>query len=177
MIHLLKLLVMIPCTLFFLAACSDTNQPISDEDTIQKALLILVDSLDSTPIDTSALSLKIRLYVEAHSDLFFGATVAVLDSQYIVQTSPYWYRGTNGLQFVNLAADTSYHINKQDWLVKPLALGNSVWSIPYFDAGGGEIWMRTLSIPVRYNGKIIAIATTDMKTVPPKSIFRNILGD
>jgi hypothetical protein len=38
-----------------------------------------------------------------------------------------------------------------------------IWSEPYFDAGGGEIWMKTLSIPIRKNGVVIGVATTDMR--------------
>ncbi|MFN6244412.1 MAG: hypothetical protein ACK4Y8_08670 [Bacteroidota bacterium] len=39
-----------------------------------------------------------------------------------------------------------------------------MWTAPYFDAGGGNIWMKTRSVPVKVNGKIIAVATTDLPT-------------
>jgi hypothetical protein len=39
-----------------------------------------------------------------------------------------------------------------------------VWSEPYYDAGGGEAWMVTYSVPVyssRKNPRLIGVVTID----------------
>ena len=58
--------------------------------------------------------------------------------------------------------DSSYQINSQLWLREPIDGGVPIWTEPYFDAGGGDIWMKTRAVPVYINGKIKAVATTDM---------------
>jgi hypothetical protein len=52
--------------------------------------------------------------------------------------------------------------NDQLWLRQPIDSGFPIWTAPYFDAGGGNIWMKTRSVPVIVNGQIIAVATTDL---------------
>ena len=50
-----------------------------------------------------------------------------------------------------------------DWYQLPMLLGQSGWSEPYFDAGGGEQMMTTYSIPVKdKDGQNIAILTADV---------------
>ena len=51
----------------------------------------------------------------------------------------------------------------------PLAANASIWTPPYFDAGGGEIWMTTHSVPARDAGGIFAIVTTDLPVDAPAS--------
>ena len=52
-------------------------------------------------------------------------------------------------------------------MTAPLAAGAGVWTDPYFDAGGGEIWMITRSVPVRDAGGVFAIVTTDLPVDEP----------
>ena len=49
----------------------------------------------------------------------------------------------------------------------PLAANASIWTAPYFDAGGGEIWMITRSVPARDDEGIFAIVTTDLPVDAP----------
>ena len=49
----------------------------------------------------------------------------------------------------------------------PLAANAGVWTPPYFDAGGGEIWMITRSVPARNSDGIFAIVTTDLPVDAP----------
>ena len=42
-----------------------------------------------------------------------------------------------------------------------------VWTDPYFDAGGGEIWMITRSVPVRDAAGVFTIVTTDLPVEAP----------
>ncbi len=59
------------------------------------------------------------------------------------------------------------HIEAQEWIAMPLAANASVWTPPYFDAGGGEIWMITRSVPARDGEGIFAIVTTDLPVDAP----------
>lgn len=148
---------------FLLNGCESTIEPISTEQTIEKALRGLCDSLSASSLDSSDVSIKIKEYLQRNDDTFFGSTVCLLDSNRKAITSPYWYRGATTLIYKDLAKDPAYAIDTQEWLAKPIQSGSEIWSAPYFDAGGGEIWMKTLSIPIKRNGKIVAVATTDMR--------------
>ena len=103
--------------------------------------------------------------LEAHPS-FFGSAAALLDRSGAVITSPYVYRTANGCASLDLAAP-SYNIEAQDWFAAPLAENASVWTAPYFDAGGGEVWMITRSVPVRDAEGIVAIITTDLVVDAP----------
>ena len=43
----------------------------------------------------------------------------------------------------------------------------SIWTPPYFDEGGGEIWMITRSVPASDAGGVFAIVTTDLPVDDP----------
>ena len=90
----------------------------------------------------------------------------MLDSSSAAIASPYVYRTANGYASLNLAAP-SYNIEGQDWFTSPLAEKASVWTEPYFDTGGGEVWMITRSVPVRDAEGIFAIITTDLTVDAP----------
>ena len=66
---------------------------------------------------------------------------------------------------------TEYAERLQDYLeVHPVFYGAAdvgVWTSPYFDAGGGEIWMITRSVPARDSAGIFAIVTTDLPVDGP----------
>jgi len=151
------------CIVFLFNGCEPTVQSISPEQTIEKALRVFCDSLSASSLDSSVISMRIKEYLQSHDNTFFGSTVCIVDSNMKAVASPYWYRGKTNLLYKDLAKDPAYAINTQEWLTKPMQSGSEVWSAPYFDTGGGEIWMKTLSIPIKKNGKIVAVATTDMR--------------
>jgi hypothetical protein len=128
-----------------------------------------VATLVSNPPTTADASARVKQYLQTYGyppNYFYGATVTLLDSAGVATYSPYWYRSVDTLMMVDLAADTSYQINSQTWLRQAIDSRTAIWTAPYFDAGGGNIWMKTRSVPVIINGKIIAIATTDLPTTP-----------
>ena len=49
----------------------------------------------------------------------------------------------------------------------PRATDTGIWTAPYFDAEGGEIWMVTLSVPVRDAEGVCALITTDLPVEDP----------
>ena len=48
-----------------------------------------------------------------------------------------------------------------------MAANAGVWTDPYHDAGGSEIWMITRSVPVRDADGVFAIVTTDLPVEAP----------
>ena len=97
---------------------------------------------------------------------FYGSAAALLDEAGTVTASPYVYRTADGYHALDLALP-SYNIEAQEWITMPLAANASIWTPPYFDAGGGEIWMITRSVPARDAEGIFAIVTTDLPVEAP----------
>jgi phosphoserine phosphatase RsbU/P len=156
------LILIVSLTIF-----SCKKEEVSPLTPIETALDRFVATLVSTPATSADLSDRIKNYMMAQPKTFYGSTVALLDNAGKVTISPYWYRSNNTLAFTELTADSTYRINTLEWLRKPIDGGKAIWTAPYFDAGGGNIWMRTRSVPVFVNGKIIAVATTDMEVANP----------
>ena len=116
------------------------------------------------PADAATYTQHLRAYLEAHP-AFYGSAVALLDEAGTVTASPYVYRTAEGYDTLDLATPP-YTIEAQDWFTMPLAVNGSIWTAPYFDAGGGEIWMITRSVPARDNEGVFAIVTTDLPVDP-----------
>jgi hypothetical protein len=150
---------------FILAtACKKDNDETTaptNEQQVEAALNNFVASLVDTPPTSADISDRVRQYLSANPSFFFGSTVTLLDSSELATDSPYWYRSGDSLLTTSLM-DTAYHINDQLWLREPIDSGYAIWTAPYFDAGGGNIWMKTRSVPVILNGRTIAVATTDL---------------
>ncbi len=151
-------------TAFACGADAPTEEELRGE--VVSALDILAAELSAEPLaDTAGYVERLRVYLDAHST-FYGAAAALLDADGGVIASPYVYRGAGGYVTLDLA-EPSYDIESQAWFTAPLAANAGVWTEPYFDAGGGEIWMVTRSVPVRNERGIFAIITTDLPVDDP----------
>lgn len=139
----------------------DETPSISNEQRVETALNSFVTELIATPPTPADLSDRIRQYLLENPDFFYGSTVTLLDTAELALFSPYWYRSGDSISYSDLM-DTAYHINDQAWLQQPIDSGFAIWTEPYFDTGGGNIWMKTRSVPVIVNGQIVAVATTDL---------------
>ena len=117
------------------------------------------------PADVAAYTERLRAYLEAHP-VFYGSAAALLDEAGTVVASPYVYRTVDDLQTRDLA-QPDYNIQMQEWITMPLAANAGIWTPPYFDAGGGEIWMITRSVPAQDPEGIFAIVTTDLPVDAP----------
>ena len=153
--------------LVFTLACSAS---VPTQDDLQAEVVSALDSLAAElaaarPADVAAYTERLQAYLDAHPT-FYGSAAALLDDDGIVIASPYVYRASDGYVTVDLAMP-SYTIESQDWVTAPLATNDGIWTEPYFDAGGGEIWMITRSVPVRDGKGIFAIVTTDLPVEAP----------
>ena len=140
------------------------------QEVMQTAVVTALDTLVAElvaerPADAAAYTERLRAYLEAHP-AFYGSAAALLDHASTVTASPYVYRTADGYATRDLAVPF-YHIEAQAWVTAPLAANAGVWTAPYFDAGGGEIWMITRAVPARDAEGIFAIITTDLPVEAP----------
>ena len=148
-------------------ACA-TSPPTQDalEAEVVSALDALAAELAVARLtDEAAYAERLRAYLDAHP-AFYGSAAALLDQDGKVTASPYVYRTADGYATLDLAVP-SYNIESQAWVTAPLAANSGVWTAPYFDSGGGEIWMVTRSVPVRDAEGIFALITTDLPVEDP----------
>jgi hypothetical protein len=132
---------------------------------VEKALDSFVQELAATPIDASALPARLRAYL-ARNPGFFGSTVTLLGADQKALVSPYVYKAGEGYAEKNLV-EPGYDIDSQAWLAKARDSKTATWTEPYFDAGGGEIWMITRTVPLMKDGVVYAVVTTDLPTDKP----------
>ncbi|HEU4531875.1 MAG TPA: SpoIIE family protein phosphatase, partial [Steroidobacteraceae bacterium] len=90
---------------------------------------------------------RIRGILAAWPDVY-GSTIAVeVGAEPGTQPfAPYLFRQGSGTAYSDLALE-SYNYRQLPWYRRAADSGRPVWSEPYFDAGGGEIWMVTYSVP------------------------------
>jgi sigma-B regulation protein RsbU (phosphoserine phosphatase) len=91
---------------------------------------------------------RIRGILAAWPDVY-GSTIAVetISADGNLQPfAPYLFRRGDSIGFSDLARD-SYAYRELPWYRRAADSKHAVWSLPYFDAGGGETWMVTYSVP------------------------------
>jgi sigma-B regulation protein RsbU (phosphoserine phosphatase) len=78
----------------------------------------------------------------------YGSTIAVEVDQREASRpfAPYYFRRGGRIEHSDLALD-SYAYRELPWYRRAADSRQPVWSLPYFDAGGGETWMVTYSVP------------------------------
>ncbi len=145
--------------------------PEPTQESLQTEVVIALDSLVAElvaerPSDSVAYAERFRAYLDAYP-AFYGSGVVLLDVAGTITKNLYVYRTTDGYNSVDLDTPT-YNISGQDWFTMPLEANAGIWTAPYFDAGGGEIWMITRSVPARDDEGVFAIVTTDLPVDPPE---------
>ena len=148
-----------------LAGCGGND---SEDELVEKALDAFARDLDARPIVPSELPARIRAYLSSNPS-FFGSTVVLLDANQKATTSPYVFKKGAGYADSNLVDDKAYGIDSQAWLVRARDSKTSTWTEPYFDAGGGDIWMKTRTVPLLKDGVVYALVTTDLPTKDPSA--------
>ena len=99
------------------------------------------------------------------NDFISGSAVAFVENHYPGKGrmfAPYSYREDDRIVASQLGTESYNYLNKE-WFVKPLELNEGYWSEPYFDSGGGKLYMTTYSVPVTDNdGEVVAVLTADV---------------
>jgi sigma-B regulation protein RsbU (phosphoserine phosphatase) len=145
-----------------LAGCASSGD---ERKGVEKALDAFAQELAATPIEASALPSRMRAYLGRNPG-FFGSTVTLLDADQKASVSPYVYKAGEGYAEKNLV-EAGYDIDSQVWLANARDTKAATWTEPYFDAGGGEIWMITRTAPLIKDGVVYAVVTTDLPTDKP----------
>jgi GAF domain-containing protein/HAMP domain-containing protein len=108
----------------------------------------------------------------------FGSTVAYEPFRFNQDRyywSPYYSRTPwNTLQFTQLG-NPEYNYFTKDWYTQPKERNIPILSAPYYDEGGGEIWMVTWSVPFyEEDGTFQGIATADIAFSQTQEIINSI---
>ena len=101
-----------------------------------------------------------------NNEYICGSTVAFRRDYYPSKGrffAPYTCRTADGgFRSLQLGTDDNDYFG-QSWFTEPVKTGGPTWSEPYFDVGGGRVWMSTFSMPIRDSrGEICAIFTADL---------------
>lgn len=149
--------------LLFISCSSDS--PVSPDPArmqeVETAVAAFADELSRALPSDAQLGDRVASFLERNPSYFFGATVSALNADGSVRVSPYWYRSGTSLAFFDRAI-SSYRIQTREWFTKPVSTKLASWTEPYFDAGGGEIWMRTYSVPIISGGNVVGVVATDL---------------
>jgi GAF domain-containing protein len=114
----------------------------------------------------------------SHNEQVFGSTIAYEPYQFqpaVYYWSPYYSRAADaGLKFTQLG-NPDYDYFHWEWYTLPKAKRVPVLSSPYFDKGGGEIWMVTWSAPFfGKDGNFKGVATADIAFSQTQDIVKEI---
>ncbi|MBM3858883.1 MAG: HAMP domain-containing protein [Verrucomicrobia bacterium] len=102
---------------------------------------LLANRLAEGPLERAELERLLRAMLQANPTIYGGT--AAFEAE---KCAPYFYRKEGRLAFSDLAAE-HYNYPARDWYTAAKERGRPTWSEPYFDAGGGETWMVTYSVP------------------------------
>ena len=150
----------------------------------QKAHIISINTLQTIKsfFDTSSRpAVRAGHAIEFHPDLFrdvlpdlkkaietndsiFGSALA-LEPGGLVERDfcPYFYKTPNGVVQKNLLPP-DYNYRTSDWYTSVKKGKKPIWGEPYFDEGGGEVYMSTYSHPMfASNGIFLGVVTVDVE--------------
>lgn len=158
-----RVLLLSPLALLGLSGCGGD---LSERQQVEMSLSRFADELSSAPIDPATIPTRLRAYLTANPDIF-GSTLTLLGADKKATTAPYVYKQGTGYATMNLV-EPGYSIDNQLWLASPRDTGRAIWTEPYFDDGGGNIWMITFVVPLLdRNGKVYAVVTSDLPVDNP----------
>ena len=150
-------------------AHSELSNAIHQIDAVLNSVEIAVENtawLVPTRLNSPDFMYEITDRILHNNDFICGSAVAFEPEYYASKGyyfSPYSYRDENGeIKSKQLGTDT-YDYHYMDWYQIPNLLGESYWSEPYYDDGGGEMMMTTYSKPLydQY-GNLYAVITADI---------------
>jgi len=162
---------------------------------LESQVITKVQVIDADLLIAQSISLQLASFAETgtieESDLIqmlrntlkrnervFGTTISYEPNQF--KEAQYYYapyfsrKPNNTLLFTDLGTPDYDYLNKS-WYTLPRDSRTSVLSPPYFDAGGGNIWMVTWSTPFfNENGNFKGVATADIAFLQTQEIVNSI---
>ena len=113
--------------------------------------------------------LEILTCIIKNNESIYGSAIAFEENYYANNkkyNSIYVYK-ENGEIHSKPLGNENYDYFNLDWYSKPKMIGSALWSLPYFDEGGGDILMCTYSVPMyeydEFGGKnFIGVFTADV---------------
>jgi len=140
---------------------------------VEQALGHLANAIiRDAPIDKSRAFTMLEAYLHNNPEIY-GAAFAFAPRQQngrTVKSSPYVLRNGARLVEKDLIDSYDYTAPDQEWYIAPVSRGKPVWTEPYFDKGGGDVWMRTYSVPIYGGGpehRLVGIVTSDIRVPSP----------
>jgi sigma-B regulation protein RsbU (phosphoserine phosphatase) len=115
---------------------------------VEKVPENLSSFLEKVPCDRRELVGFLRTVVEKNPEIH-GAAIAFEPHAFdrkIPHLAPYFYRGDDKIEFVDLG-NKSYGYIHRDWYQIPKELNRPQWTEPYFAEGGGNTLMTTYAVP------------------------------
>ena len=164
-------------------------------ETLSRETVTKVEIIESKLLVARAVALELAAYAESgtledaellrmlrstlhRNENVFGSTIAFEPNQFdpgAFYYAPYFNREPdNTLVFSDLGTPEYNYFNLK-WYTLPKERLSTVISPPYFDAGGGDIWMVTWSAPVFDNkGGFKGVATADIAFSQTQEIVNSI---
>jgi quercetin dioxygenase-like cupin family protein len=133
---------------------------------VEKELTLFAQALsEKRSLDKASMFGLLTEYIKQDPDIY-GATFAfapqVMEGV-TVKAAPYVYRHTEVFVEKDLIDNYDYTASEQEWYAKPSREGKPSWSKPYYDKGGGEVWMITYSVPIYgKEHRLLGIVTSDV---------------
>lgn len=161
-----------------LAETSDNVKNI--QNTLNEAEVVaasLASAVETGKYDENGLRRIIQTTL-TRNDQIFGSTIAYEPYQFdseLYSWSPYYSRtADNELKFTQLGT-SEYDYFNQDWYLLPKQNLVPTLTSPYYDEGGGEVWMITWSAPFFDETKgFRGVATTDIEFSKIQHIFTDL---
>ncbi len=162
-----------------------TNQSLSSTELVRSNLIwtrsVAIDLAAAAEVnnyDEQTILNTIKNTLE-RNDQIFGSTIAYEPFQFKLDQfywAPYYNRNPdNELQFTQLGT-LEYNYLQKDWYTAAKQSGKPILSLPYYDFGGGNIWMVTWSVPFfdPITGDIKGVATADIAFSQTQEFVNNI---
>jgi sigma-B regulation protein RsbU (phosphoserine phosphatase) len=111
---------------------------------VEEGTRLLASTLEHTTVSRPELEAVIESFV-AGNPRIFGSAAAVAPE--LATYAPYFHRQGDEIVRSDLSVE-EYRYWERDWYRAAVSSGQTQWSEPYFDEGGGNVLMVTYSVPV-----------------------------
>jgi methyl-accepting chemotaxis protein len=151
---------------------SEFHRLFSNVEKSSSALEICFHNKDFTPNEIENI---LKLYLESNPDVYgtaFGYNPSYSNTFNL--ECPYYYKAKSNIKRIDLA-DKSYNYVDWEWYNTPIETKKPFWSKPYFDKGGGNVYMITYSCPIyTADNKLLGVFTNDIQLKWLDEIYHEI---